>query len=348
MRAFCLRAVVLAALALSALAGSAYADRADAATTPAQEAPSGEAAEGGGVTGQGGETEQQGAGSGGQGSEEAPESGGAVGGEETKETPPVGEEPKETPPVTEEHQETTPIEEHTESTPAATVPGESAESTGAGQGEEAGKAAHTGAGLEEEPRLSAGADSGIAQAGLAHEAAGETAVALLGAPTSPPTVGGPEAQASVTSELAVAGTRAAMTAAQRAGEMSCELADLGGRTTDNCTVGWLGAKRLLTTSVTLEPVASSLAVAAAGLPGGGGRGGSAGGNSPVSPTPGPAPGGASGAAVGGGGPGGGALSIFLTLAGLLLLGGPRAMRRLRLSHRPWLTACFVLIPERPG
>jgi hypothetical protein len=42
------------------------------------------------------------------------------------------------------------------------------------------------------------------------------------------------------------------------------------------------------------------------------------------------------------------LSTFLTLAGLLLLGAPRAMRRLRLSCEPWLTACFVLIPERPG
>jgi hypothetical protein len=43
-----------------------------------------------------------------------------------------------------------------------------------------------------------------------------------------------------------------------------------------------------------------------------------------------------------------ALSIFLTLAGLLLMAAPRAMRRLRLSCQPWLTACFVLIPERPG
>jgi len=39
---------------------------------------------------------------------------------------------------------------------------------------------------------------------------------------------------------------------------------------------------------------------------------------------------------------------FLTLIGLLLLAAPRAMRRLRLSCEPWLTAFFVLIPERPG
>ena len=67
---------------------------------------------------------------------------------------------------------------------------------------------------------------------------------------------------------------------------------------------------------------------------------------PVSPGPGPAPGGAAGG--GSGGSGGIALSGLLPLAGLLLLAGPRAIRRLRLSCLPLLTACFVLIPERPG
>jgi hypothetical protein len=43
-----------------------------------------------------------------------------------------------------------------------------------------------------------------------------------------------------------------------------------------------------------------------------------------------------------------AFSIFLTLAGLLLIGGPAAMRRLRLASQPWRSAPFVLIPERPG
>ena len=42
-----------------------------------------------------------------------------------------------------------------------------------------------------------------------------------------------------------------------------------------------------------------------------------------------------------------ALSAYLT-PGDLLLGGPRAMRRLRLSCEQWRAACFVLIPERPG
>jgi hypothetical protein len=65
----------------------------------------------------------------------------------------------------------------------------------------------------------------------------------------------------------------------------------------------------------------------------------------VSPVPGPGPGGGSGSsAMGGSGLG---MAAFVTLAGLLLLAAPRAMYRLRLSSRPWLTAFFVLIPERP-
>jgi hypothetical protein len=45
---------------------------------------------------------------------------------------------------------------------------------------------------------------------------------------------------------------------------------------------------------------------------------------------------------------GAAFSIFLTLAGLLLMGGLAAMRLLRLASEPWRRAPFVLIPERPG
>ena len=58
----------------------------------------------------------------------------------------------------------------------------------------------------------------------------------------------------------------------------------------------------------------------------------------------PAPSGASGSAA----TSGFAVSVFLTLAGLLLLAAPATMRRLRLSREPWLEARFVLIPERPG
>jgi hypothetical protein len=43
-----------------------------------------------------------------------------------------------------------------------------------------------------------------------------------------------------------------------------------------------------------------------------------------------------------------AFSIFLVLAGLLLMGGLAAMRLLRLASEPWRVAQFVLVPERPG
>ncbi len=90
---------------------------------------------------------------------------------------------------------------------------------------------------------------------------------------------------------------------------------------------------------------ASLAEGAAdGSPVRGAHGGSAVGGDPASP-PGSGPGGSSGS---GSGASGLALAGFLTLAGLLLSGAPRAMRRLRLSCQPWLTAYFVLVPERPG
>jgi hypothetical protein len=139
-------------------------------------------------------------------------------------------------------------------------------------------------------------------------------------------------------------------AAQRAGSFSCELSQLGGRLTDNCAAGWLGAPRFLSadaSSTGLVTVASSLVAATiAGSPSEGGHGGSAVSSPPVGPAPSPAPGGAAGAATGAAG-GFAPLSTFLTLAGLLLLGAPRVLRRLRLSCEPWLAGCFVLVPERP-
>jgi hypothetical protein len=48
------------------------------------------------------------------------------------------------------------------------------------------------------------------------------------------------------------------------------------------------------------------------------------------------------------GSGFGGLSIFLILAGLLMVAAPRTKRRLRLASEPWRPAPFVLIPERPG
>lgn len=59
----------------------------------------------------------------------------------------------------------------------------------------------------------------------------------------------------------------------------------------------------------------------------------------------PSPGGASPATAAGTGSG---LSIFLILAGLLMLAAPWAKRRLRLASEPRRLAPFVLIPERPG
>jgi hypothetical protein len=66
---------------------------------------------------------------------------------------------------------------------------------------------------------------------------------------------------------------------------------------------------------------------------------------PLEPVSGFAGGGLSSMAGGASGVG---LLDLLALAGLLLLGAPLAMRRLRLSSEPWRSAPFVLIPERPG
>jgi hypothetical protein len=65
---------------------------------------------------------------------------------------------------------------------------------------------------------------------------------------------------------------------------------------------------------------------------------------PPSPGPGPSPGGVSGSAAGFGV----AFLILLTLAGLLALGPPGAVHRLRLAAEPLGAAPFVLIPEHPG
>jgi len=181
---------------------------------------------------------------------------------------------------------------------------------------------------------------------------GSTAALAVGLalPPAGPTADRAEAQASAA--VSPTATRArhaqgAMTVSQRAGGLSCELATLGGSTTDNCAAGWLGGKRFLAADATdFDPASDSLATTTSGGPPGEGHGGAAAGGAPISPAPGPAPSGASGAAVGGAS--GVAPSAFLSLAGLLLLAAPRALRRLRLSCRPWLPACFVLIPERPG
>ena len=175
----------------------------------------------------------------------------------------------------------------------------------------------------------------------------------VGAPPEPPVgppgaaAGPPQIPTALGAGQPTVDASAAITASQRDRQFNCELSTLGDGTASSCSAGWLSAQRLLVASpAALAPTAASVA-AAAGSPPGGGHGGSGGASPPVNPAPGPAPApsGASGSAAGFSGV---ALSGFLTLAGLLLLGAPRAMRRLRLSCQPWRTACFVLIPERPG
>ena len=152
--------------------------------------------------------------------------------------------------------------------------------------------------------------------------------------------------------VSLAGASARTSAAQQARALNCALSALGGPNTAGCggalnTASALLAAPMLGVAVHLVAPDAAWAVGTrtGGFPSDGG-GGSAGGTRPVSPTPGPTPGGASGGIAAGGS--GIALSAFITLAGLLLMAAPRALRRLRLSSMPWRTAFFVLIPERPG
>jgi hypothetical protein len=172
------------------------------------------------------------------------------------------------------------------------------------------------------------------------------------------TATGPEAPATaamVTDQIAELASseepsRRESSATKQAGRFSCELSALGGDATDNCTVGWLGSPHdlvsVLPTSVAAAEVSSLAPDSTSTSPAGGGHDGFIVSGPPASPATGSAPSGASGAPSGGSS--GAGVSSFLTLAGLLLLGAPRAMRRLRLSCEPWLAGCFVLIPERPG
>ncbi len=357
-------AAILAILCTLALAGSAYAD--EPPGTPASpgsaETPSPGEGQAAGPGGQGEETP------GGQGSQpqesgqEIPATGGEAsggtggsGGEKPVETPATGGESGEgatSSPGTGETTKPASVEAPApvEQTPQETVKEVVAIKTG-----QEGPEGATAALLHGNSSDSGTAQDSVARMASVGETSGEPQ-ALVAGPLSPPPsapmAGDGEAQASATPALGGGdnGPGGGMTAAQHAEALSCELSALGGRATDNCTVGWLGEKRLAESStIGFARVDGSFATAMGGglPPGGGGHGGSAVGNSPVSPTPGPAPGGASGGAAVGGGSGV-APSAFLSLAGLLLLAGPRAMRRLRLSSRPWLTACFVLIPERPG
>jgi hypothetical protein len=178
------------------------------------------------------------------------------------------------------------------------------------------------------------------------DATAEAADPLVVAAT--PTIGDPgETWPIGAAALRAPGTRAASEAAAQPGRVSCDQSVLAGPITD-CAAGWLGsASRGPGAPVSLDGAAISwIGSSTVVSPSGDVHEDPAIGARPAAPVPGPAPGGASGVASGGGS--GLALSAFLTLTGLLLLAAPRALRRLRLRCEPWLTAFFVLIPERPG
>ncbi len=175
-------------------------------------------------------------------------------------------------------------------------------------------------------------------------AAAEVPSALIGPLTTDPAAVDLEepSAASATSPVSI-DAPSRLTAAQCAGDLSCEFSGLAGPVPNNCITGWLGGQSFLAAS-TVEFTTG--AVARRGVPAGDGYDDSEGGSHSVSPPPGPAPSGTFGGSATGGS--GIALSGFSTLAGLLHLVPPRAMSRLRLSCQPWLEAFFVLIPERPG
>jgi len=291
-----------------------------------------------------------------QGESPAPESGEAVAGETpASEAPPAEGQtlPVDLPPAEPESPPvaTQPAETQEENTPAPPAGGaeDTTHKSGAGEGSEEGAAG--GSSASRSTSTSTTVTAATTEDTATHLLLPAAQEPPSGTPGPPATIAAQAAELQA-SEAQGAGSKrgAVATASKQAGQFGCELAALSGSMTDNCTVGWLGASRDLTSVLQTSPAIA--AVSSLKLAGGPGNGPTGGGNSgfvvsgpPMTPAPGPAPSGASGAATGGGS--GAGVSIFLTLAGLLLLGAPRAMRRLRLSCEPWLAGCFVLIPERP-
>jgi hypothetical protein len=342
----CLRALVLAMLAMLLLAAGAQAD------TPAAggEAPEGqEAGTGGGWEGEA----PQSTGGEGEVAPETPagETPGETGGETVVETPVETQPVPPSEPVEEvSAAPTEPVQE----TPVGTLPLESAEQTPVTVTEEPVQSKSTESTEEGASGGSPAHSSTLLPAG-ASEASVRAAAPAEQAPSGPPaTAAAITAQIAEFAGQAIGSAKAVpvRSAGSQAGRFRCELSALGGKMTDNCTAGWLGTPREVSsapTSAAVTAVSSLAAAATANSPSGGGHDGSGLGGPPLTSAPGSAPGGSSGAATGAGGGGGSGagVSIFLTLAGLLLLGAPRALRRLGLAFEPWLAGCFVLIPERP-
>lgn len=243
-------------------------------------------------------------------------------------TPPASDLPAEVattvPSVVEETAETTPV------LPVAQESSKSQEETVTPRAEESSAAAGE--------ALQAAVAPGAGEGGAPPPASSAPSGALASAPAV-------DRQATTPSGAdtgqATLGTRTT----RLAGAFACALSSLAGSIGGICS-GWPDTPRLLAgPSFALASAAARSSTETAGSPVGDTHAPSAVATPPINPAPSPAPGGASGAAAGGSGfaPVG-----FLSLAGLLLLGAPRAMRRLRLSFRLRTTACFALIPERPG
>jgi len=372
----CLRALVMALLALLLLAASAQAEAPPAAgeVPGSQEAGAGEVQEPQQPAGEGEGGQEVPAGAGGE-AEPAPEttltepSPGETQGavppsepvEPVVEAPPPPSEPvveAPPPPPSEPAAEAPPPSEPTEGAPAGTTPAEGTDPTTPAPGGEAaaesvqdksaGSSEEGAGGGPHSPTLLTA--TSVSQDPPAHD--GTLGGELPSAPSGTSaivTVQVAEVSGQAVASPAESAKPAGMTSGSQAGRFRCELSALGGNATDNCTAGWLGAPRELTSATTSAAVAAVSSLAPdtrVTLPAGDGHDGSTVSGPPLTPAPGPAPGGGAGAATGAGASGAG-VSIFLTLAGLLLLGAPRVLRRLGLSFEPWLAGCFVLIPERP-
>jgi hypothetical protein len=124
----------------------------------------------------------------------------------------------------------------------------------------------------------------------------------------------------------------------------CPLGQLGERTMDSCGYAARLTAPLSGLSVDVVSTAIILGGPATASASRAGRKAPPPEGGPPSPGPGPSPGGVSGSAAGFGV----AFLILLTLAGLLALGPPGAVHRLRLAAEPLGAAPFVLIPEHPG
>ena len=168
---------------------------------------------------------------------------------------------------------------------------------------------------------------------------------VLSAVGAPITAVIPDASEEVPTSSATTAALARTIAVQRAEDFNRELGGLGSSLGDGYTVIGSDARGLLP-----APFVDGLAAVTAGRAGAHADddpAGSMGGDPPIVPPAVPTPNGSfSGAAPGGSGVA--PLAGFPAFAGRLLRGAPLAMRRLRLSFQPWLTAFFVLIPERPG